>query len=102
MTDNNQEEPAEIQVKAFTVERTTIQTTAAEFEEARAAGELGYYFDAFLSDMSGETVIVAPGGEVLNPYGTVTDLLALLTPLLDEIPTWLVEQYVTGRRSEEE
>lgn len=101
MTDNRDGE-AEIEVKAFTVERTTIKTTLAEFAAARAAGELGDYYDAWLSDMSGETVIVDPDGYVINPYGRRTDLLDLLSPLLDEIPTWRVEQYVTSRRGEEE
>lgn len=101
MTDNK-DGSAEIEVKAFTIERTTIKTTRDEFESARAAGELGDEYDVWLSDMSGETVIIGPDGDVVNPYGSATDLLALLTPVLDEIPTWLVEQYATSRRGEEE
>lgn len=97
MTDNQ-----EIEVEAFIVEHTTITTTRADFDRAHAAGDLDNEYDAWLSDMSRTTVIVAPDGTVINPYGQVTDLMVLLKPLLDEIPSWRIEQYATGRRMEEE
>ena len=93
---------SDITVKAFGIERTEIATTTETFESARAAEELGDEYDTWLSDMDGETLIIAPDGAVINPYGNAIDLLDLLKPILDEIPTWKVEQYATARRVEEE
>jgi hypothetical protein len=94
--------PDEIEIEAFTIERTSIKTTREEFDAARESEGLGNEYDVWLSDMDGETVVIAPDGTVLNPYGSATDLLALIKPILAQVPTWQVEQYAMSRRSDEE
>lgn len=61
-----------------------------------------YELDAYLSDMDGETFVIEPDGTVVNPYGNRVDVLDLVRPLLDVIPTWQVEQYAMSRRVDEE
>lgn len=91
-----------IELRAFTIERTTIKTTREEFDAAERDDDIANHYDAHLSDMDGETLMTTPGGSVINPYGEEVDLLNLLEPMLDLIPTWRVEQYVAGRRTDEE
>jgi len=94
--------PEMITLHAFTVERTTIDVAADKHAATVAADDVGNEYDHALSDMDGETVIVQPDGTVLNPYGSVTDLGALIKPILDHVPTWQIEQYAASRRAEEE
>jgi hypothetical protein len=93
----------EITIKAFSIERTEFKVDSDEYARDKANEELDQALDVHLSDMQdSETVLVEPDGTVVNPYGRGTDLLKMLEPILAEIPTWMVEQYVAGRRSEEE
>ena len=94
----------EIKVEAFSIERTTIKTDDTEYGVAKLDGELGNVYDAHLSDMDGTTVIIDPeSGQAFDPYmESDVDLIALLRPILAHVPTWVVEQYVAGRRAEEE
>lgn len=93
----------EITVLGVTVATRSITLDEAAYRRVAARGDLGDELDAWLSDMPGRTVVVEPDGTTVHPYGgDEPDLLALVTPVLDRIPTWIVEQYVTGRRMEEE
>jgi hypothetical protein len=94
----------EIKVQAFTIESIEIKTTDEEYRTARADSELADRYDAHLSDMDGETVIIEPEtGVAFDPYaGQDVDLMDLLRPILAHVPTWVIDQYAASRRAEEE
>lgn len=89
-------------IKAFSVKRAEFDLDGAVYRQAKADDRVDHEVDVYVSDMDGETVLVEPDGTVVNPYGNRDDLLDLARPVLDEIPTWQIEQYVAGRRGEEE
>lgn len=92
----------EITVLGVTVATREITIDEAVYRQAAADDTLDDELDPWLSDMPERTVVVEPDGTTVHLYGGEADLLALVTPVLDRIPTWIVEQYVTGRRMEEE
>lgn len=92
----------EITVLGVTVATREITINEAVYRQAARDERLDDEFDAWLSDMPERTVVVEPDGTTVHLYGGAADLLAMVTPVLDRIPTWIVEQYVTGRRMEEE
>lgn len=89
----------EIELKAFTIQNTTIKTSESAYRQAKDDERLDHEYDVDLSGMDGETVIVEPDGTVVDPYGSTTDLFELLEPLLHEIPIFRIEQYAARRRA---
>lgn len=92
----------EITLRGFGVERTEIKISETEYREAVRDEQVDLMLDAYLSDMDGETFVIEPDGTVVSPYGRDIDVLALVRPLLDTIPTWQIEQYAMSRRADEE
>jgi hypothetical protein len=91
----------EIELTGVSIAHTTIKTEEAVYRQALADERLDFEYDAYLSDMDEETVLIEPDGTVVSPYGNRVDLMDLVSPVLDQIPTWQVEQYVAARRGEE-
>lgn len=91
-----------ITLKGFSVESADIEISEAVYRQALVDERLDHELDVYLSDMDGETFVIEPDGRVVSPYGRTVDLLELLQPALDALPTWRVEQYAMSRRSDEE
>lgn len=95
-------EDREITVLGVTVATRKISVSESVYRQAVADERLDEELDAWLSGMSEQTVVIEPDGTVVSPYGGPDDLMELAVPILAEIPTWVIEQYVAGRRADEE
>lgn len=92
-----------MKIIGFSIESTKIEIDDSAYEQAKRDDMLDHELDVHLSDMDGTTLVIEPDGTVISPYSShVPDLLDLVRPLLDQVPTWKVEQYVAGRRADEE
>jgi hypothetical protein len=94
----------EIKLKAFSIESTVIETDSETFVAARMDGRLDHEYDAHLSDMSSETVIVAPDGDAYSPHTGESAkplgsdaLIDFVAPVLDDIPVAAIEDYLMSR-----
>lgn len=73
---------------------TTIEVDRAEYEQAKADGEVDQMLDVYLSDLSGRKTVVEPDGREYNPrdepHGPAaaddTDLRATGSPGLSPAP----------------
>jgi hypothetical protein len=95
----------QIKVQGISIEHTEIEISEAVYRQAIADERLDHELDVYLSDMDGETFVIEPDGIVVDPYGNaidVHDLLDMVRPVLEALPTWMVEQYVADRRADEE
>jgi hypothetical protein len=93
---------ATIKLIGISVETREIEIEESDYRAAVEEDRLDHELDTQLSDMYGETVVVDPDGTVVNPYGGTAVLVEIARPVLDQLPTWIVEQYAAHRRSEEE
>jgi hypothetical protein len=91
-----------IELPAFTIGQTTIETSREEFAVVEGREEVGEVYDAYLSDMSEETVIIDPDGNVISPYGREVDLMELLRPILAHVPLSTLRRYVFNRETGQE
>jgi len=48
--------------------RTDIVVDRAEYEAAKASGELDQFLDVYVSDMECDTTVVEPDGTEIDPY----------------------------------
>lgn len=91
-----------VKLLGITIETTEFEEERTLFDQAVKDDRLEYEYDTHLSDMDGETLIIdTEAGAVHNPYGRGTDLLKLLRPILDRMPTHVLSLYLMDRRSRE-
>ncbi len=94
--------PEMIQIKAWSIERATIEIDAEHYETVKRAYMLDHELDHELSDMGGDTFLIEASGKVLAPYDSPVErspewVMEMITPLLDQLPHHLLDIYVMGR-----
>lgn len=94
-----------IKVRGWSIETREIEIEKATYETAKRDDTLDQQLDVWLSDMSGETFVIEPDGTAINPYpGTVdqvvisaSEIVEMLKPLLDALPSYAVRAYAQDR-----
>lgn len=67
-----------ITLKLVSHGETTIEVDRAEYEAAKADGELDHFIDPYASDMDEATVIIEPDGTLIDPWADISPRYSLL------------------------
>lgn len=89
-----------VKIVGVSVATREFEIDGDDYARARDAGRLDHELDSYLSDMGDTTVIVdQETGQVINPFDGETDLMKILRPAMDQLPTWRLIQYLEDRRA---